>query len=91
MCIQTLGFRGKSTASLRYPLMLVALALFIIATLDEALLLRHILDAFIYYKGPGGPQEEFADISYWVNVMKTVTYVVQTSIADGMLVSQFLT
>ena len=28
------------------------------------------LDAFVWYKGAGGPDAEFEDISYWVNVMR---------------------
>lgn len=49
--------------------------------------LRHNLDAFIFYRGPGGAAEEFHDISYWVNIMKTVDYVAQTTIGDAVLVS----
>ena len=70
--------------------LVVALLLFVFATLDVALLLRHVLDAFIWYQGPGGAIAEFSDISYLVNVMKTVTYVAQTSIGDGMLVGNHL-
>ena len=66
--------------------LVVALLLFVFATLDVALLLRHVLVAFIWYQGPGGALSEFSDISYWVNAMKMVTFVAQTSIADGMLV-----
>ena len=51
--------------------------------------LRHNLDAFIFYRGPGGAAEEFHDISYWVNIMKTVDYVAQTSIGDAVLVSSY--
>ena len=77
---------GRSGARQRAVFLAVALALFVFATLDVAFLLRHVLDAFVWYHGPGGAGGEFADISYWVNVMKTVDYVAQTSIADGMLV-----
>ncbi|KAH8105363.1 hypothetical protein BXZ70DRAFT_520696 [Cristinia sonorae] len=92
LCVNVLLFSkhtrpgGRRKHRFLSPFFLVALLLFIIATLDEALLLRHVLDAFVWYKGPGGAKEEFADISYWVNVMKTVTYVAQTSIADAMLI-----
>lgn len=48
--------------------------------------LRHNLDAFIFYNGPGGPAAEFKDIRYWVNIMKTVDFVAQTSIGDAILV-----
>ena len=48
--------------------------------------LRHNLDAFVFYAGPGGPTAELSDISYWVNVMKAVDYVAQTAIGDAILV-----
>ncbi|KAH8088915.1 hypothetical protein BXZ70DRAFT_899246 [Cristinia sonorae] len=88
LCLYILLFSAHTRHRHRLlnPFLLIAIAMFTIATLDVALLLRHILDAFIYYKGPGGAQAEFADISYWVNVTKTVTYCLQTSIADGLLI-----
>ena len=79
--------KSRSRQGRRNVFLVVALLLFVFATLDLALLLRHVLDAFIWYKGPGGAIGEFSDISYWVNVMKTVTYAAQTIIGDGMLVS----
>lgn len=71
MCLRAL-FWGNTGRKKRYnwPLIVVALLMFVFSTFDVALGLRHNLDAFIYYKGPGGPIEEFKDISYWVNVMK---------------------
>ena len=48
--------------------------------------LRHILDAFVFYKGPGGAATELGNISYWVNVMKAADYVAQTAIGDAILV-----
>ena len=82
----TMLTNSQSRRGQRNMFLVVALLLFVFATLDVALLLRHVLDAFIWYQGPGGAIAEFSDISYWVNVMKTVTYVAQTSIGDGMLV-----
>lgn len=49
--------------------------------------MRHCIDAFVFYKGPGGAAEEFGNISYWVNVIKTADYVAQTAIGDSILVS----
>ena len=88
MCIYVVLIKGRRRTFTRQRVifLIVAVALFTFATLDVALLLRHVLDAFIWYHGPGGAIGEFKDISYWVNVMKTVTYNAQTSIADGMLV-----
>ena len=71
MCIHAL-FWGPTGRKERYNWSLVAVAagMFIFATLDIAFALRHNLDAFIFYQGPGGPTAEFEDISDWVNVMK---------------------
>ena len=52
--------------------------------------LRHNLDAFVFYTGPGGATAEFGDISYWVNVMKSADYVAQTAIGDAILVRDIL-
>ncbi|EJF60321.1 hypothetical protein DICSQDRAFT_171278 [Dichomitus squalens LYAD-421 SS1] len=86
MCMYTMLLKSRSRHRQRTVFLVVALLLFIFATLDVALLLRHVLDAFVWYHGPGGAIGEFSDISYWVNAMKTVNYVAQTSIADGMLI-----
>lgn len=50
----------------------------------------HNINAFVYYKGPGGASAEFGIVSYWVNVMKTADYVAQTAIGDAILVIIFL-
>ncbi|KAF9263823.1 hypothetical protein L218DRAFT_944281 [Marasmius fiardii PR-910] len=77
------GFRFKS--NINWTILVFALLLGLVATIDVAFGLRHILDAFVYYKGPGGAAEELQNISYWVNVMKTVDSIVQTYIGDIML------
>ncbi|KIP07596.1 hypothetical protein PHLGIDRAFT_35367 [Phlebiopsis gigantea 11061_1 CR5-6] len=88
MCIYVMLIKSHSRrlTCQRVIFLIVAIALFTFAALDVALLLRHVLDAFIWYHGPGGAIAEFSNISYWVNAMKTVTYVAQTSIADGILI-----
>ena len=86
MCMYTMFIAPKYRQGRRNVFLIVVLLFFVFATLDIALLLRHVLDAFIWYQGPGGAVAEFSDVSYWVNAMKMVTFVTQTSIADGMLV-----
>lgn len=56
--------------TVNWPMVVVAALMSVFATLDVALGLRHNLDAFIFYSGPGGADGEFDDISNWVNVMK---------------------
>ena len=86
MCMYIMLVKSRSKNRQRIIFLIVALLLFTFATLDVALLLRHVLDAFIWYHGPGGPNGEFSDISYWVNAMKSANYVIQTSIGDAVLV-----
>ncbi|KAH7889178.1 hypothetical protein F5I97DRAFT_1934143 [Phlebopus sp. FC_14] len=86
---------GRFKSQINWSMLIPALLLCLFATLDVAFGLRHLLDAFVYYQGPGGPAEELSDISYWVNVMKiystagvrqTVDSVAQTYIGDAILV-----
>jgi hypothetical protein len=76
LCIRAL-FWGSTGRKDRYnwPLIIVAGLMCVFATFDVAFGLRHNLDAFIFYKGSGGPDAEFEDISYWVNVMKVSGYI----------------
>ncbi|TFK32631.1 hypothetical protein BDQ12DRAFT_616759, partial [Crucibulum laeve] len=85
-CLQVLLFengRLKGLTATNKTLLVAALLMFVFGTLDVALGLRHNLDAFVYTTGT--PEEEFAHISYWVNVMKIVNYDAQTFIGDGIL------
>ena len=88
MCMYLMLVKAPSRQGRRNVFLVVALLLFVFATLDVVLLLVHVLHAFIWYHGPGGAIGEFSDISYWVNAMKIVDYNAQTSIANGMLVSK---
>lgn len=75
----------KPSASVNYVMVSASVAMFIFGTMDVGFGLRHNLDAFVYFNGP--PDEEFAQISYWVNVMKIVCYDAQTFVGDAILVS----
>ncbi|TCD63102.1 hypothetical protein EIP91_006006 [Steccherinum ochraceum] len=86
MCVKALFTSALPGRLKRYLLIVATLLLFIFATMDVAFGLRHILDAFVYYTGPGGPIAELSRISYWVNVMKGVNYNCQTSTADAILI-----
>ena len=54
MCMYTMLAKSRSQSRQRLLFLVVALLLFVFATLDVALLLRHCLDAFVWYHGPGG-------------------------------------
>ena len=71
MCIRSLFWdRQGLKTKINWAMVIVMVLMAIFSTLDVALGLRHNLDAFIFYSGPGGPAAEFDNISYWVNVMK---------------------
>lgn len=78
----------KPRKSINFMLLSAALAMFLFGTMDIAFGLRHNLDAFIYYDG--NPIDEFANTSYWVNVMKMGNYVAQTFVGDSILVRYVL-
>ena len=87
MCAHALWTSTTSSLLRQRMFVTVTLLLFVFATSDVAFGLRHMLDAFVYYKGSGGAIGELSDISYWVNVMKGINYCCQTSIGDSVLVS----
>ena len=71
MCARALFWDKQGLKKrINWPMVVVMALMAIFATLDLALGLRHNLNAFIYYTGPGGAAAEFDNISYWVNVMK---------------------
>ena len=78
--MNVLLLRKPRGAPYKYNMIIVALLMFVFATLDVAFGLRHNLDAFIFYHGPGGPDGEFDDISDWVNVMKVSLMYVRRSV-----------
>lgn len=78
--------KGRSARPICYYLIVTVLALFTFATLEISCHLRHVLGAFIWYKGSGGAIADFEILSSWVNVMKLFCYDMQTGIADAFLV-----
>lgn len=72
LCIRALFWdrQGTRKKAVNWPMVVVMVLMAVFATLDMSLGLKHNLDAFIFYTGPGGAAAEFDNISYWVNVMK---------------------
>ena len=65
----------------------VAFVLLTIATLDIALLLRRVLDAYTWEERRGIQTGALHAVSgNWVDTARTVIYLAQTSIADAVLV-----
>lgn len=52
------------------PLLLYATALIVIGTLDISFSLYHVLRAFVYYKGQGGADLVFQELSDYVTVLR---------------------
>ncbi|KAJ7036754.1 hypothetical protein C8F04DRAFT_1394021 [Mycena alexandri] len=90
LCMRVLVFRPdfglKRLSELNWPMLLVALAMCSFATLDVAVGLMHNIQAFVLYRGAKGAVGVFSDISNWVNVVKTVDVVMQTTLGDGLLI-----
>ncbi|TFK38521.1 hypothetical protein BDQ12DRAFT_582127, partial [Crucibulum laeve] len=77
----------KRLDEINWSMVIVAILLFCLASLDLMFGFYNNLKAFITFGNiKDGALNEFTDISSWVNVMKSVTLVVQTMIGDGILV-----
>ena len=71
MCMYTwFGCHPTLRASNRLPWMVVAIALFLVGTIDVSFNFYHNLIAFIFFTGTSGANGEFEDLSNWVNVMR---------------------
>src|ERR1700743_1260289 len=91
ICMGILLTSDSALAQTSYrTLMSISIIMMMLDAFDKALQLQHMLDAFVYYKGPGGPLAELSDTSYWVNSLKTLVYATQTWIGDGVLVRRIL-
>ncbi|KAJ6586261.1 hypothetical protein DFH09DRAFT_1431952 [Mycena vulgaris] len=90
LCLRALlfnaNFEFKKPTKLTWSMLAVMLMMGTIATVDVATGLLHNIQAFVLYKGPGGAAQEFANISDWVNIIRTVDTLAQTLLGDGMLI-----
>ncbi|KAJ3827732.1 hypothetical protein EV361DRAFT_301166 [Lentinula raphanica] len=76
----------KSASKLNWPMLIVALLLMTISTLDLSLGLMHCIEAFILYNGPGGSDARFTGLTDWVNIVRTCCMASGKAISDGVLV-----
>ncbi len=60
----------RAPRSINWPMLVVAILLFVFATLDVALGVVHNIQAFVYSSGKDGPTAEFSQISDWINIMR---------------------
>lgn len=66
---------------------MVALLMATLNLVDQALHLRFVLNAFIYYQGPGGPAEVLLDNGEGIQSIKSGIFCIQSLLGDGFLVS----
>lgn len=77
----------SSVSGLSYRLLVaVALLMVILATVDQALHIRFVLGAFIFYQGPGGPSAVLSDDGEGIQSVKSAIFCIQSLLGDGFLV-----
>jgi len=64
------GGTRRPAKDINWFLFLMCIFLCFTSIFDTGVGLAHNIDAFIKYKGPGGSDEHFHNISNWVNVAK---------------------
>ncbi|KAL4250252.1 hypothetical protein ABKN59_003110 [Abortiporus biennis] len=72
------------------PLLASTLFFAVLTTLDVAASFRFNLVAFVLYRGPGGPEEVFAMVSYWTNVTQYACTQTTELITEVMLIYRCL-
>lgn len=79
----------KPRRDIKFKLLFVSIAMFILATTDISIVLRHNLEGFIYIPGPLLEDSEayFDNMAYYLNVWQLVNYTCQAFIGDVFLVN----
>jgi hypothetical protein len=95
MCMSAFAKRHRSSnhdtgARHLYAWFWISVALFTIATLSEILQFVYVLQAFLWYKGPGGPSEMLSDPSFWMVPAKAGLSIAQILVGDAALVSSLV-
>ncbi|KAF9468731.1 hypothetical protein BDZ94DRAFT_695081 [Collybia nuda] len=86
-CINTLVYgRRKLITWADRVILAVILIMAFISVWDIALFFKNVVDAFIYYTGPGGPTHVFSNLGHWVNVARGFNYGAQTLLGDSILI-----
>ncbi|KAJ3775952.1 hypothetical protein FB446DRAFT_785541 [Lentinula raphanica] len=79
--------RFKSASKINWFMLIVALLLMTLSTLNVALELLHCIEAFILYTGPGGSNAKFTRLKDWVNILNTTCNIpLGKVISDGVLI-----
>ncbi|KAK7045012.1 carboxylic ester hydrolase [Favolaschia claudopus] len=78
--------RRRGWAELNWVMLGVEGVLLVNSTLDLSVAFATLVEAFVNYRGPGGPIHVFEDRSGWGTFVKTVCVGVQTLVGDGILI-----
>ncbi|KAF9531399.1 hypothetical protein CPB83DRAFT_809063 [Crepidotus variabilis] len=88
-CLQVLfTYKGrlKRLDEVNWLMVSVTAFSFVIAVFDISIGFYHNLKIFVFLQVKGDPAEEFANISDWVNVARSVTIQLQILLGDAMLI-----
>ncbi|KAJ7255197.1 hypothetical protein C8J57DRAFT_1655917 [Mycena rebaudengoi] len=77
----------KSRRDIKYPIVAATVLMFFISTFSVVMSLQDVLEAFIYYDGPGGAREFYnSQIEGWKHWIVAVEDAAQVIIGDGSLI-----
>ncbi|KAI0048088.1 hypothetical protein FA95DRAFT_1558359 [Auriscalpium vulgare] len=83
--VRVLIFKKRRQA--RHPRLIGAtFLLFAFGTTYIAIAFRHVLDAFVWYEGPGGAKGQLSQISNVLANVKNAIYIAQVLTGDAMLI-----
>ncbi|TFK33573.1 hypothetical protein BDQ12DRAFT_614931 [Crucibulum laeve] len=78
--------RWKRLREYNWAMVIVAILLLILATLDVTMGFYYNMWAFVSYTSAGGAMEAFSDLSFWVPVVKMANFLATAHIGDGVLI-----
>ncbi|KAJ7321650.1 hypothetical protein DFH08DRAFT_941901 [Mycena albidolilacea] len=76
----------KQRPAINWVIVGVSVVLFVNSTLNLVVVLITIYQAFVLYKGPGGPDHIFMHGSGWKTITKSVNVPLQSLVGDGILI-----
>ncbi|KAJ6506927.1 hypothetical protein C8R45DRAFT_1069831, partial [Mycena sanguinolenta] len=78
--------RWKRRSEIRWVMLVVSILLFVNVTVDMSVATITLLDAFVFYTGPGGAAHIFSNGSGWQTMTKTFCVPFQSLLGDSVLI-----
>ncbi|KAJ7211409.1 hypothetical protein GGX14DRAFT_363024 [Mycena pura] len=78
--------RWRRRSEIRWVMLVVSILLFVNATVDISVATITLLDAFVFYTGPGGDAHIFSHGSGWQTMTKTFCVPFQSLLGDSVLI-----